>query len=198
MVAVADRRSLGAKDMVITMCVVLVVVALIALYGNNVSFSPGATVKPDTEAIPTVDVEAGFGHAKSTFDFPITVPVGLPEGWHPNSLSVSDPSAIRAGVTAVGTLKLVRGGWITPSGKYIQLVEAAADTQETLYNEFEEGRSITGEVSAGGSTWSVTSGLRDEVAWVRTTDAPDGMTTFLITGNAAESDFKALAASLNE
>jgi autotransporter translocation and assembly factor TamB len=32
---------MGTKDMVMTMTVVLVVVGLIALYGQNVSFAPG-------------------------------------------------------------------------------------------------------------------------------------------------------------
>ena len=107
----ADRRKMGTKDMVMTMSIVLVVVALIALYGSNVSFVPGA--RPQQGEAPTADVLDGFAHAGATLDFPITAPVGLPGDWHPNSFTVSDPDASNDGLAEVGTLQAVRGGWIT-------------------------------------------------------------------------------------
>jgi hypothetical protein len=194
MVPVADRRKLGTKDMVMTMAVVLVVVALIALYGNNVSFAPGG---PAAEGpVPTADVIGGFAHAKATMDFPITVPEGVPEKWHPNSVSVSDPDVSNDGVARVGTLKAVRGGWITPRDNYIQLVEAEGDVPEVLANEFGAARQVSGTVDAGGAEWSVTTGVRSEAAWIRTVQAASGETTLLITGNATEDDFRALAAAV--
>lgn len=188
---VADRRKMGTSDMVMTMAVVLVVVGLIALYGRNVSFAPGG--QADAGAPPTADVIGGFSHAKATMDFPITIPHGVPAAWHPNSLSVSDPGTSHDGIAQVGTLKAVRGGWITPQDAYIQLVEAAGDAAQTLQSEFGQARSVSGTVQAGGATWSVTIGVRSESAWVRTVESVAGRTTLLITGNAAVNDFRTLA-----
>jgi hypothetical protein len=180
--------------MVMTMVVVLVVVGLIAVYGNNVSFAPGG---PTPEGpVPTADVIGGFSHAKATMDFPITVPDGVPDEWHPNSLSVSDPDGSNDGLAQVGTLQAVRGGWLTPQDAYIQLVEADGDIPQVLANEFGQARQVTGTVDAGGARWSVTSGVRSETAWIRTVQAASGETTLLITGNASDDDFRALAEAL--
>lgn len=191
----ADRRKMGTKDMVMTMSIVLVVVALIALYGSNVSFVPGA--RPQQGEAPTADVLDGFAHAGATLDFPITAPVGLPGDWHPNSFTVSDPDASNDGLAEVGTLQAVRGGWITPQQTFIQLVETAGDTPQTLQSEFGESRPVTSTVEAGGATWSITTGVRSEIAWVRTVETTEGRTTLLITGNAAEDDFRALAQAVS-
>lgn len=187
----ADRRKLGAKDMAVTMAVVLVVVGLIALYGRNVSFAPGAATQGGE--IPTAEVIGGFQHARGTMSFPVTVPEGIPGSWHPNSFSVSDPAVSNLGVTAVGTLAAVRGGWITDTGAFIQLVEAAGTVNDVVTSEFGDSRPVLDTVQAGGSPWTVTTGVREETAWLRSVDDPAGMTTFLITGNAPEADFRVLA-----
>lgn len=178
-----------------TMSVVLVVVALIALYGNNVSFAPGGQASEGPA--PTADVIGGFTHASATMDFAVTVPEGVPESWHPNSLSVSDPDIVNEGIAQVGTLRAVRGGWITSQDAFIQLVEAAGDAAQTLRSEFGEPRAISTTVEAGGATWDVTTGVRSEVAWIRSVEGADGLTTLLITGNAAESDFRTLAEAVS-
>lgn len=188
---VADRRKLGTKDMVMTMSIVLVVVALIALYGGTVSFAPGA--RPQAGETPTVDVVDGFSHARATLGFAVTVPEGIPSDWHPNSLTISDPSATNDGVTAVGTLKAVRGGWITPGDAYVGLTEAAGEATAVLANEFGDARPATTTVTAGGAEWSVTTGVRSEAAWFRTISAATGVTTLLITGNGTPDDFRIVA-----
>lgn len=187
----ADRRKMGAKDMVMTMSIVLVVVALIALYGSNVSFVPGG--QPQEGDTPTADVLGGFAHAEATLDFPITIPAGVPDDWHPNSFTVSDPDVSNDGLTQVGTLQAARGGWLTPQETFIQLVETAGDTPQTLQSEFGAARPLASTVNAGGATWSVTTGVRSEVAWVRTVETTEGRTTLLISGNAATEDFRTLA-----
>lgn len=178
----ADRRKLGTKDMVWAMAVVLVVVAFIALYGSKIVFAPGA--QPVTGDVPTADVVGGFTQARSELDFPVTVPRGLPASWHPNSFTVADPS-----VDGAGTLATVRGGWVTQDGTFITLIESAGDPGQVLTAEIGSAGASQGTVGAGGAEWTVTSGVRQEVAWIRTT----GRTTFLITGNAARQDFVTLA-----
>lgn len=187
----ADRRKLGAKDMAVTMAVVLLVVGLIALYGRNVSFAPGASAQ--VGEIPTADVITGFRHAAATLPFPVTVPADIPDTWHPNSFSVSDPAADNSGVTKVGDLPAVRGGWITGSGAYIEIVQAGGTTDQLVINEFGESRAVRGTIEAGGSPWTITTGVREEAAWVRTVDGPAGMTSYLITGDASDEDFRLLA-----
>ncbi len=167
-----------------TMAVVLVVVGLIALYGSQVTFSPG---HPTEGPVPTADVHHGFEHAQSTMDFPIVVPRGVPEAWHPNSFTVSDPS-----IDGPGTVATVRGGWVTPDDTFVMLVESAGDPDQLLNAEFGSARSSHGTVDAGGTTWQVTTGQRTELAWFRHT----GATTFLITGDASEADFVTVAESV--
>ncbi len=189
----AGRRSMGTRDMAITMAVVLLVVGLIALYGSQVSFTPGA--RPAPGPTPTADVIGGFEHAKATMSFPITVPRDVPAAWHPNSFSVSDPAVANDGVAQVGSLAAVRGGWVTPGQHFIGLTEAAGDADQVLRNEFGAARTLTGAVDVGGVVWHVTTGVRSEVAWVRSESS--GMTTYLITGDAPEQDFRTLAMAVS-
>lgn len=174
-----------------TMVVVLAVVALIAWYGSRVSFAPGA--QPETGEIPTADVTRGFVNARATMDFAITVPQGIPQSWHPNSFSVSDPDGHSEGLTKVGNLPAVRGGWVTPDGAFVQLVEADGTPAQLLDNEFEDVIAPSGALTAGSATWQVTTGVRAEVAWVRQA----GDTSLLITGNASHEDFVILAESVS-
>lgn len=185
---------MGTKDMAITLAVVLVVVGLIALYGSRVSFAPGA--QPTSGPIPSADAVGGFEHAKATMGFPITVPVGLPASWHPNSFSVSDPSVVSDGVSQVGSLPAARGGWLTPDGRFIELIETAGDVDRVLRNEFGAARSVEGSVRVGGVSWQVTRGVRAETAWVRSVGTAPELTTIVITGNASERDFRILAAAV--
>jgi hypothetical protein len=171
--------------MVITMSVVVVVVILIGLYGSGVIFSPATD--PVRGDVPTADVVGGFSRAQGSMDFPVTVPRQVPEDWHPNSMSVSDPM-----LEGPDTLPTVRGGWITPDGAFITLVESSGTIDQVLVAEVGEAGPRTGTVDAGGADWTVTTGVRDEVAWVRTA----GRTTYLITGNATPAEFRTLAAAV--
>ncbi len=171
--------------MVLTLSVVLVVVAFIALYGSRVIFAPVGS--PATGEVPTADVVGGFRHAQRSLDFPVTVPAEVPAGWHPNSFSVSDPER-----NGPGTVASVRGGWVTPAGAFIMLVESAGDPNQVLQSEIGSVGTSRGTSHAGGATWTVTTGVRSEAAWIRSS----GRTTFLITGSASEADFVALAESI--
>lgn len=76
-------------------------------------------------------------------------------------------------------------------------MEAAGDVPQVLANEFGEARQVSGTVDAGGATWSVTTGVRSEVVWIRTVQSATGETTLLITGNAADEDFRTLAGAVS-
>ncbi len=169
-----------------TMAVVLVVVAFIALYGSRVIFAPGA--QPVTGDVPTADVVGGFTHAQQSMSFPVTVPTGIPKSWHPNSFTVSTPT-----VDGSVTLPTVRGGWVTPAGAFVTLIESSGDEGQLLQAEIGSVGASDATTSAGGATWTVTSGRRSEVAWIRSS----GGVTLLITGNAPEQDFVTVAESVS-
>jgi hypothetical protein len=171
--------------MLLTMGVVSVVVILIALYGSHLSFG-GLT--PKTGPAPTADVTKTFSDAKGELrSFPITVPQHVPADWHPNSASITDPK-----VDGLGAIPTVRGGWILPDGAFITLIESAGSVSAVLVAEVGAAGPDNGSVAAGGHPWTVTTGLRTEVAWVRN----DGRTTYLITGDAKAEAFSTLAASI--
>jgi hypothetical protein len=168
--------------MVITMGVVLVVVAFIAMFGGGVIFAPATTAV--SGAVPTADVTGGFAHAKRTMPFPVTVPADVPESWQPNSQTVSTPQ-----VDGKDTQPTVRGGWVTGNGTFITLIESSGTPDQVLTAEIGSAGPSRGTRQAGGATWTVTDGVRQETAWIRST----GETTFLITGNAPAKDFVTLA-----
>ncbi len=174
-----------SRDMVVTMGVVGIVVILVAWYGSHLSFGGLA---PKTGPIPTADVTETFTNAKGVLtSFPITVPHGVPTDWHPNSASITDPKT--AGLDTVPT---VRGGWILPDGSFVTLVESGGTVAQVLVAEIGSAGPDNGSVNAGGAAWTKTTGVRTEVAWVRTADG----TTFLIAGNGPPEASAALAASV--
>ncbi len=182
----ADRRNKTTRDMALTMGVVVVVIAIFAIFEGGFTFAPGgATAGP----APTADVVGNFGQAQRSVTFPITVPRGIPADWHPNSFTITDPQA-----DSLGKVSTVRGGWLTADGAFVMLAESSGSVPQVLDQEVGAAGRVNGTVTVGGSQWSVTAGVRDEAAWVRT----DGQTTYLITGNADQADFRTVAAAVSD
>ncbi len=172
------------RDMVMAMGVL--VVALLVVVGAYGGFSFGVGDTSGT-VVPTADVTGGFAHAEDSLGFPIAVPQGLPDTWQPNSFTVTNPE-IQGG----DGIPAARGGWLTASGRFITLVQSSATQADLVTQEVGRGLGSRGAVDAGGATWSIYPGMRDELAWVRT----KGAVTYLITGAAGEDDFRLLAASI--
>ena len=167
--------------------VVTLLIALYGIYGGNLRFSSGP---PQAGALPTADVIRTFTDARGEqqeLGFPITVPQHVPGSWHPNSASITDPRV--AGLSSIPT---VRGGWILPDGSFVTLVESAGTVAQVLVDEVGAAGPQKGTTTAGGANWTVTTGVRTEVAWVRS----DTVTTYLITGNAPPDAFTTLAQSI--
>jgi hypothetical protein len=177
-----DRRSLTMKDMwgaaavlVVTLLVVLGLMGTIS-FGNDM----------DGGETPTADVTGGLQKSAAALELPLEIPAGLPADWQPNSFVQTDP------VTSGGGRTVVRGGWITGSGRFIGLIQSTEAPDVLVAAEFGTGRTSTAVINAGGEDWSVYQGARTEAAWVRSA----GPISVLITGSAAEEDFRALAGSL--
>jgi hypothetical protein len=183
---VADRRNKTVRDMVISM-VVLGVAALIFgwLYGGA-SFSPGSATADGVA--PTADVVGGFQRADRMVPFSPAVPHDLPADWRANSFTVTDPNTL-----AADQLPTAQGGWLTTDGTFVTLVQAKGSLSQVLTAQLENAAPATSTVQAGGATWMVGPGRRDEVAWYR--EVGDGV-VYLITGSADQAAFTAVAESI--
>ena len=122
----------------------------------------------------------------ATFGFTPRQPQHLPSNWTPNSTTSTAPEGQGAPPAAV------RGGWITPDGKFVQLVESSGTIQAVLTAEIGSAGAPGGTVAVAGDTWTVYPGVREEKAWVRQIDG----ITLLVTGSAGEDAFRTLAGSV--
>ena len=180
---VADRRPKTLRDMALSLGLLAVVsLVLYGMYGQ-VSFSPGGATEGQA---PTADVTGGLERAAPLVGFPVVVPGPLPDGWNANSFSFTEEPGSPAQPPTV------RAGWLTPQGRFITVVQSDGATAEVLVAELGEAQRPTGTEQIGAEVWTVTSGRRDEVAWVRTEDA----VTYLITGSASPEDFRKVATAV--
>jgi hypothetical protein len=160
----------------------VVTLVLVGMYGG-ISFSPGGAT--DGQA-PTADVTGGLERAAPLVGFPVVIPADVPAGWNPNSFSFTEqPGSPTQPPT-------VRAGWLTDKGRFITVVLSTGQTADVLATELGQVAPPTGTEQVNGVEWTVTTGRRNEVAWVRTVDDVN----FLITGSAAPEDFRALAESV--
>lgn len=174
------RGSQTPRDLLLTaLPLVLVVLAFVGLAGQC-SFSPGG---PDTGSaqVPAVDVAAELGRVARGVDVPVRLP-DVPDDWRATSVT-------SAGVEG-GARRVVRTGWLVPTG-FVQLSQSDADEAPLVAEEVgaEDVAVPTGAVDAGGATWVVYPGRREEQVWVADVDGA----RLLITGSAAEAEFRTLA-----
>lgn len=183
MVGVAVTRAKTLSSMAIAAAVLgLVAFGLMFLYGNA-SFAPAG---PSDGQAPTADVDGGLTRAAPLVGFPVVIPTGVPDDWHPNSFSFT---------AAPGTTEApaaVRAGWLTEQGRFLTAVQSAGALADVQQAELGEVGPATGQVDVGGVTWTEVPGRRSEAAWVRTA----GGVTYLITGSASVEDFQKLAAAV--
>ncbi len=177
--------------MTISMGVIVVAVLLLVGFDGGFSFSPG---KPSGGTAQTADVVGGFATAGRVSGFTVLVPKGVPTGWHGSSFSITEPPG------TPDAPPTVRGGWLTPSGAYISLIESSGPLSAVLKAELgDTSGAVTGSVSAGGAQWTTSPGVRDEIAWSRSQPSGTGTgITLLITGNASAADFSVMAGTISD
>jgi hypothetical protein len=183
-----ERAGLGMRQMVGAMAVLLVIIAVIVAVTRGCSFDPGAPAA-DRSTAPSVDVSAKLHEAAAAVDFPVRQP-SMPRSWHANS---SSTSPVGAGDRAS---EVVRVGWLTPAGRYVQLSQSGAALPDVLASETGL-QSIakpvpTGSVSVDGVSWSTYPSRRDESAWAATLDG----VVVLVTGSGSDDEFRELAAAV--
>lgn len=180
---VAVTRAKTLSSMAIAAAVLgLVAFGLMFLYGNA-SFAPAG---PSDGQAPTADVDGGLTRAAPLVGFPVVIPTGVPDEWHPNSFSFTAAPGTSAAPAAV------RAGWLTEQGRFLTAVQSSGALPDVQQAELGQVGPATGQVDVDGVTWTEVPGRRTEVAWVRTV----GDVTYLITGSASTDDFRTLAAGL--
>lgn len=174
------------RDMLLSMLVLGVAVLVLAAVSRGCSFSPGGA-SGDSTSLPVVDVSAELQAAVGQVKFPLREP-HLPAGWRPNSDSLSSVGPNDVDQT-------VQVGWITPSGRFLQLSQsngtpldlvrkAAALSDDTPV-------SSTGTQQVNGTKWTVYPGVRTEQSWA----ADLGSVRLLVTGNGTADEFRTLTAA---
>ncbi|GAB3454800.1 hypothetical protein GCM10027436_56510 [Actinophytocola sediminis] len=169
------------RDMIGAMVVLLVIVGVLVTVTRGCSFDPGGpSVAPDSA--PSVDASAKLRVAAGSVAFPVRQPE-LSARWRANS---SSTSSIGEGADAD---VVVRVGWVTPSGRYLQLSQSGGDAQAVLAAETGESAAASRSVEVAGVTWDEHASRREEVAWLTTFDG----TVTVVTGSATEEEFRTMA-----
>lgn len=173
------------RDMVAAVLLLVLIVGGVAAVTRGCSFSPGGpTVDPDSA--PSVDAARELATAATTVDFPIRHP-SLPPEWRANSSSTS-PVGSGANASVV-----VRVGWLTPQGRFVQLSQSGAEPLDLLAVETGRQDAVRhGVVDVGGQPWTSYPSREPESAWVTQLDG----VTVVITGNGGEEEFRVLAAAV--
>jgi hypothetical protein len=179
------RAGLRMRDMVGAVVVLLLIIGAVLAWFGGCSFSPGRP-SVDQASVPSADASAALTRAAGSVAFPVREPA-VPKGWRANSTSTA---SVGAGEV------VVRVGWLTASGKYLQLSQSGGTVQDVLVTETGQAKApaATGSVQVDGVRWTSYPGRRDEPVWVTELDG----TVVLVTGSASESEFRQLATATQE
>ncbi len=162
-----------AWDMVRSMAVVLALVFVIVLLAW----------RPLPDAVKVVDTAPAIGLAVAQADFPVVVPVNLPEEWRPTS-------ARWQATEQSGDARVLHIGYVTPTDSYAQVSTARVVTPGYLDEQTAQGTpTATREVS--GQVWQ-----EWQTADRRSLVLTDGEVSVVVSGTGDWAELEALASSL--
>jgi hypothetical protein len=164
------RAGHTARDMIISLVVLLIPVAIIA----------GFIWARGGDDVVVTDPSTAIAEAQSGHAFTVAVPTGLASDWRTVSAQYT---------TADATLRL---GYITPAGRAVQLVESSTATDTLLIQELGDDVRPTGVVSVGSAQWNAYDLANGQRAIV----LPGRGRTIVIVGNADSGEMSTLAGSL--
>jgi hypothetical protein len=177
------RSALGMREMLVAIGVLVVIVGVLGAITGSCSFAPGGP-RVDSSAGPVVDAPAEITRLAGTVPYPVRVPA-VPAGWRSNSVDqdLLDPAAPDAG-------RALRVGYLTPEGRYLRLLQSDG-TEEALLASETGGAPVParGTVEVAGVPYVVYGAEDEEPIWIGELDG----VRLLLTGSAAEADFRALA-----
>lgn len=174
------RAGLRMRDMVGAVVILVAIIGVVMAFYGGCSFSPGRP-SVDPSSVPSADAAGELTRVAGSVAFGVREPA-VPSGWRANSAST--------GPAGAGEI-VVRVGWVTSSGAFLQLSQSGAAVTDVVMKETgqEEAPAATGTVEVEGTTWTTYPGRRDEPAWATELEG----TVVLITGSASEAEFRQLA-----
>lgn len=139
----------GARDMIISMAVILVPVLVLVLLFS----APGDADNPvGASATPKVDIPRVLEIAEAESPYPLLVAGGLDDGWIPLRVGwAQDGGTWITGEPAVGDSWQV--GYLGPDGIYYGVQQRNAVAPAFITATTREGRAVGGEVDLVGRTW---------------------------------------------
>lgn len=173
------RLRQTVKDMVWSMLVVLGVVAVVMLFAW----------RPEPEAVKVIDPQQYVAAAAESGDLGVLVPSGLSEGWRPTSARWEQ-------TPASGDERVLRIGYVTPSGEYAQISQFAFDpgqdpVRSDLVREQAQGIFPDSTRTVDGAKW-----LAAEFDGERMLAAQSGTGVVVVSGTAGWGELDQLAQSL--
>jgi len=133
-VTVGKRGGRSPRDMAMSLGVLLLPIALLLIFYRVVL---------DGDKPVSVDAAPTIQQARSAAVFPVLVPQGLGEDWHPVSATFSKD-------TDGATLRL---GYVDPESDPIQLVESSVPTPKLLPAELGKDPKAVSTFRDGARTW---------------------------------------------
>lgn len=167
-----SRAERSPRDMTMSLAVLLIPIALIALFYKFV-LSGDAPV--------TIDPSPTIQEAQAAEVFPIAVPK-LGDDWHASSATWQKAAA-------GSTLRI---GYVDPDDNPVQLIESNIDSQTLARTELSSDAAQTDRYTTGGKTWALYTGRPGEQGLVLF----DQGRTIIIVGKAKATQLQDLAASL--
>ena len=179
-----SRSSQTARDMVLSLAALGLILVAVLGFSRGCSFSPGGPTI-DTSTLPSVDVHSALTGIAAGTDVPVREPK-LPATWHANS---TDTISIGSGDQA---RPVVRVGWLTPSGGYLRLSQTQGTARDLIASETDDSKSepaATGTIDVEGVSWTIYPARRSETSWL----ANIGGVRLLVSGHGKDADFRTLA-----
>lgn len=159
--------------MVLSLAVIVGIVAVVLLFQER-----------GGPAVKTVDPAPVYAGARHVAAFTVRTPAGLPKGWRPTSARTERSDSGRV---------TLRVGFVTPAGRFAQLVESDRPRGQVLGRELSPGVQPTGSVPVGAAVWQRFPGGQAGDHAIATTQ---GSVTFVVSGNAGLGELEVLAESL--
>ncbi|WP_422771738.1 DUF4245 domain-containing protein [Plantactinospora sp. WMMC1484] len=172
-VPAAIRSQRSTRDIVISLLVLLVPIALVIGFGRLVL---GADQPVLVDPAPAVQ------QARAAAAFPVSEPAGLGEGWR---TVTADFRREAAGAT-------LRIGYLSPDGDGVQLVQSSLPADGLLAAELTRDGRPRGVVELGGRSWQRYTARPGESALVLL--EPDR--TVLVVGQAPESELRRIVVAM--
>jgi len=169
----AIRSQRSTKDMVISLLVLLVPIALVLGFGR---IFLGADQPTQVDPAPTIQ------EARMANLFPVSEPAGLGDGWR----------TVRADFERGDTGASLRIGYLTPDDGGLQLVQSSVPAERLLPAELTGAGQPQGATELGGQSWQRYTGRPGERALVL---LEPGRTVIVI-GRVLEEDLRRVATSL--